>query len=177
MPFLLLKNPLGRARPTQHRARVKLDFFQKIQFLDMIRRIYSDPPETISVTLLTETGHFGHVQCCVGLALTNAFLSGRNRLPAKQGWRKILEFLKFVENSSRWVDYSVEFTLRIENQSICLISLYISFTSVKGNQANLLIFNLSWGILDPFHTKIDPSRGIFNEFQNFQNCSSLFLGG
>ena len=28
---------------------------------DMIRRIYSDPPETISRTMLTATGHFGQI--------------------------------------------------------------------------------------------------------------------
>ena len=51
-----------------------------------------------------------------------------------------------------------------ENQLIWLISLYISFTSVKGNQANLLILD-SRG---KFHTKINLSLGIFDEFQNFK---------
>ena len=71
----------------------------------MIRRIYSDPPETISVIMLTESGNFAHGQCCVGLALPNTFLSGRNRLPAKQGIflirQKFAEIARFEFGISR----------------------------------------------------------------------------
>ena len=48
-------------------------------------------------------------------------------------------------------------------QAICLISLYISFTNVKGNQSTQLI-------LDPrrkFRTQIDLSQRFLMDFKNF----------
>ena len=106
--------------------------------------------------------------------LFSGVLSDRNRIPAKKKqWRKFLKFLKFVEIFPRWVDFSAEFPSRIQNQQIYLISLYACKGNLKWNQANRLILD-SRG---KFHTKIDPSRGIFDEFQNFQKCSSLFFCG
>ena len=99
------------------------------------------------------------------------FLSGRNGIYTRNASILFLKILKFVENSPRWVDFSVKFPSRVQNQQICLISLYACKGNVKGNQVNLLILD-SRG---KFHTKIDPSRGIFDEFQKFLNFSSWFF--
>ena len=61
--------------------------------------------------------------------------------------------------------------LRIKNQLILLISLYIPFTNVKGNQSNRLILDSQ----ENFQTQIDLSRRLLDGFQNFQNFPSLFF--